>query len=211
MKFYDVTVPISTSVPIYQGDPDAGIESVKRIAAGSSANVSRLWFGAHTGTHVDAPNHFIDGTRRVESLDLEKLIGRCRVIRIPDDIDVIMPKHLDGIGQAERILFKTKNSAYWNEPESGFRSDFAHLSPEAAQLLVNAEIKLVGIDYLSIERFRSPDHAVHLALLEKEIVILEGLDLRRVEPGDYELICLPLKYTGGEGDGAPARTILREL
>ena len=104
------------------------------------------------------------------------------------------------------MLFKTRNSAYWNDSE--FHSDFAHLSPAAADALVASNVKLVGIDYLSIERFHSGDHAVHKAFLSKEIVILEGLDLRAVEPGDYELICLPLKYVGGEGDGAPARTVL---
>lgn len=208
---FDITVPISGEVPVYEGDPEAGIASVKRIADGSSANVSRLWFGAHTGTHVDAPNHFIDGSRRVDELDLEKLIGRCRVIRIPDNVDVIKTKHLGEVNGAERILFKTKNSAFWNEPEKGFRTDFTHLSPEAAHTLVAAGIKLIGIDYLSIERFHSPDHAVHFAFLEKEIVILEGLDLRNVEAGEYVLTCLPLKYVGGEGDGSPARAILRQI
>ena len=109
------------------------------------------------------------------------------------------------------MLFKTKNSAFWNEPEKGFRTDFAYLSLAGARRLVLAGIKLVGIDYLSIEEFGSKDHAVHITLLEKEVVILEGIDLREVPAGDYELVCLPLKYQGGSGDGAPARTILRQL
>jgi arylformamidase len=206
MKIYDVTVPIGAQTPIYAGDPPAKVESAKRLAAGASANVSQLAFGAHTGTHVDAPNHFIEGTRRVDQLDLIKLIGPCRVVGISDDIQTIEPEHFGGIDGVERIIFKTKNSAFWSETE--FHSDFAHLSPAAANALVERAVKLVGIDYLSIERFHSGDHAVHKALLSNQIVILEGLDLREVEPGDYELICLPLKYVGGEGDGAPARTVL---
>jgi arylformamidase len=206
MKIFDVTVAISEKMPIYAGDPPALVESAKQLSAGESSNVSRLAFGAHTGTHVDAPNHFIDGSRRVDQLDLNKLIGQCRVVRVPDEVQTIDPEHIGDIEGIERVLFKTKNSAYWNE--SGFHSDFAHLSPAAADALVAGGVKLVGIDYLSIERFHSGDHAVHKAFLSKEIVILEGLDLRAVEPGDYELICLSLKYVGGEGDGAPARAVL---
>ena len=206
MKIYDVTVPIGARTPIYEGDPPARVESAKRIAAGASANVSQLAFGAHTGTHVDAPNHFIEGTRRVDQLDFDKLMGPCRVVRISDDVQTIEPEHFGNIDGVERIIFKTKNSAFWNESE--FHSDFAHLGPAAAEALVSRGMKLVGIDYLSIERFHSGDHAVHKALLSNEIVILEGLDLREVGPGDYELICLPLKYVGGEGDGAPARAVL---
>lgn len=206
MRIYDVTVAIGAQTPIYAGDPPALVESAKRLAGGDSANVSKLAFGAHTGTHVDAPNHFIEGTRRVDQLDLNKLIGPCRVVRVNDDVQTIEPDDLGDIEGIERVLFKTKNSAFWNESE--FHSDFAHLSPAAADALVSNGVKLVGIDYLSIERFHSGDHAVHKAFLSKEIVILEGLDLRAIEPGDYELICLPLKYVGGEGDGAPARVVL---
>ena len=206
MKIYDVTVAIGPKTPIYAGDPPAAVESAKRLAGGDSANVSKLAFGAHTGTHVDAPNHFIEGTRRVDQLDLNKLIGPCRVIRVADDVQTIEPEHFDNIEGIERVIFKTMNSEFWNDTE--FHSDFAHLSPAAAEKLVENGVKLVGIDYLSIERFRSGDHAVHKAFLSKEIIILEGLDLREIEPGDYELICLPLKYEGGEGDGAPARTVL---
>ena len=206
MRIYDVTIAIGAQTPIYAGDPPALVESAKRLAGGDSSNVSKLAFGAHTGTHVDAPNHFIQGTRRVDQLDLNKLIGPCRVVRVADDVQTIEPDHLGDIEGIERVLFKTKNSAFWYESE--FHSDFAHLSPASADALVSNGVKLVGIDYLSIERFHSGDHAVHKAFLSKEIVILEGLDLREVQAGDYELICLPLKYVGGEGDGAPARVVL---
>ena len=211
MKIYDITVPVSENVPIYEGDPRVRIDSVRRIASGDNANVSHLCLGAHTGTHVDAPNHFIDGTRRVEDLDIEKLIGSCRVIEVADSLMAIEPEHLVNLGGAERVLFKTRNSAFWNKPENGFRTDFTFISPDTARALANSGVKLVGIDYLSVEQFGSSDFATHIILLEKEIVILEGLDLRAVPAGEYELICLPLKYTGGDGDGAPARTILRSL
>jgi len=211
MKIYDVTVPVSENVPIYEGDPRVKIDSVRRIAGGDNANVSHLCLGAHTGTHVDAPNHFIDGTRRVEDLDIEKLIGSCRVIEVADSVMAIEPEHLVDLDGAERVLFKTRNSAFWNKPENGFRTDFTFISPDTARALANSGVKLVGIDYLSVEQFGSSDFATHIILLEKEIVILEGLDLRAVPAGEYELICLPLKYTGGDGDGAPARTILRSL
>ncbi len=208
MKFYDVTIPISDEVPIYGGDPKATVDVFLSMADGGAANVSQLCFGAHTGTHVDAPNHFIDGTRRVDELELEKLIGPCRVVEISTDVLAIGPEHLVGLGDAERVLFKTRNSAFWNSPEDGFRTDFTYILPEAAEVLARANVKLVGIDYLSVEQFGSVDFATHITLLQKEIVILEGLDLRLVPADDYELICLPLKYSGGKGDGAPARTVL---
>lgn len=211
MKIYDITVPISESVPVYRGDPTVKVDASKTFAAGDGVNVSHLCLGLHTATHVDAPNHFIEGTRRVDELDLDKLIGKCRVVKLDDSVTAIGPEHFGDLAGMERVLFKTKNSAFWNEPEKGFRTDFAYVSLEGARALVAAGIKLVGVDYLSVEEFGSKDHAVHITLLEKEVVILEGIDLREVPPGDYELICLPLKYRGGSGDGAPARTILREL
>lgn len=211
MKIYDVTVAVSEHVPIYEGDPRVEIESVKSIGGGDNANVSNLCFGAHTGTHIDAPNHFIDGTRRVEDLDLDKLVGPCRVVELDSSVISIEPSHLAGLDGVERVLFKTRNSSFWSEPEKGFRTDFTYLAPESARILADGGVKLVGIDYLSIEKFGSSDFATHITLLEKEVVILEGVDLRKIAPGDYELICLPLKYVGGTGDGAPARTILREI
>lgn len=211
MKIYDVTVAISNTVPIYAGDPTASVTAVKSIADGDSANVSQLSFGAHTGTHIDAPNHFIDGTRRIHELDPHKLIGSCRVVQVPEDVIEIEPEHVGNISGAERVLFKSRNSAFWSEPERGFRRDYTYLTPATAQMLVDNGIVLVGIDYLSIEKSGSPGHPVHVTLLEKEVVILEGVDLRAVEPGDYEIICLPLKYIGGGGDGAPTRTLLRSL
>jgi arylformamidase len=212
MKIYDVTVPISNQTPVYEGDPAVKIETSNAISRGDAANVTGLCFGAHTATHVDAPNHFIEGTRKVHELDLEKLIGDVRVVEVDADIIAISAAdvknaYLQGV---ERVLFKTRNSQFWNDLQQKFRKDFTYLEPEAAQELVDLGIKLVGIDYLSVEKFSSQDFATHIVLLEKEVVIIEGLDLREVPAGDYELICLPLKIISDTGDGAPARTILRE-
>ncbi len=210
MKLYDVTVPISSNVPIYSGDPKVKIDTPSTIAADDPANVSHLCFGAHTGTHVDAPSHFIEGSRRVDQLDIEKLIGPCTIVEIDDTVDAIEPQHLPMNTNIERILFKTRNSAFWNQPEKGFREDFTYISPQAAAIMAERGLKLVGIDYLSVEKFASTDFGAHIALLSKEVIILEGLDLRGITAGEYELICMPLKWIGGTGDGAPARTILKQ-
>ena len=209
-KIYDITVAVSAATPIYRGDPGVEITSFKAIAAGSSANVSHIALGVHTATHVDAPNHFIDGARRVHELDPQKLVGPCRVIPVPDDVVGIEPEHVGDIDGVTRVIFKTRNSEFWSTPELGFRTDFTYLTPATAQLLVDKGVVLVGIDYLSIEKSGSPGHPVHITLLEKEVVILEGVDLREIPPGDYELICMPLKYIGATGDGSPARTMLIE-
>jgi arylformamidase len=210
MKIFDVTIALSETVPTFPGDPKVEIDLCNAIAKGDAANVSQLCFGAHTATHVDAPNHFIEGARRVDQLDLEKLVGNVRVIELSADEMAVEPKHVENLENVERVLFKTRNSQFWNEPEKGFRQDFTYILPEAAKILVEKGIKLVGIDYLSVEKFGSADFATHITLLEKEVVIIEGLDLREITAGDYEITCLPLKYVGSTGDGAPARTILRQ-
>jgi arylformamidase len=211
MKIYDVTVPVSHQTPIYQGDPTVKVDLCHSIAAGDAANVSQICMGVHTATHVDAPNHFIEGGTRVHEIEIEKLVGKCRVIELGEDVMAVEPSHVAGLAGVERILFKTRNSAFWNTPEEGFRTDFTYISPAAAKVLADSGMKLVGIDYLSVEKFGSEDFATHITLLEKSVVIVEGLDLREVPAGDYEITCLPLKYIGGGGDGSPARTILRTL
>ncbi len=210
MRIYDVTVPLSENVPVYEGDPAVKIESAHAIARGDAANVSRLCFGAHTATHVDAPNHFIEGGRRVDELDFGELLGTCRVVEIDESVTAIETAHCENLEGVERVLFKTRNSNFWNDPAQGFRKDFTYITPDAAKALVDLGIKLVGIDYLSVEKFGAETFETHITLLEKEVIIVEGLDLREVSGGDYELICLPLKMIGGTGDGAPARTILRQ-
>jgi arylformamidase len=210
MKIYDITVPISENVPVYEGDPKVKIDVAHSIARGDAANVTSLCFGAHTATHVDAPNHFIEGARKIHQLELEKLIGDCLVIELDETVLSIEPEHLKNLENAERVLFKTRNSNFWSDVSGGFRKDFTYISPEAARVLVENKIKLVGIDYLSVEKFGSTDFATHITLLKNEVAIIEGLDLREIPAGKYELICLPLKIISETGDGAPARTILRE-
>ena len=210
MPIYDITVPIRAGMPIYEGDPRLNVEPWSELAKGDSANVSFLHLGAHTGTHVDAPAHFIEGAAKIDSLPLESLIGPARVVRVPDSSTEITSDFLStcDLTGVDRIIFHTRNSAFWNE---GFRKDFTHLSPEAAELLVERGVKLVGNDYLSIEKFRSGHHRTHLTLLRNRVVIVEGLNLSDVPEGDYEVICLPLKIADGAGDGAPARVVLRTM
>ena len=146
-------------------------------------------------------------------LPLEHLVGPAQVVEAPASLRTIDEDFVASLNlwNAVRVLFKTRNSQFWNNPGDGFRSDYTYLTSGAARLLVQKNIKLVGIDYLSIEQFQSEKHETHLLLLGNGVTILEGLDLREIEPGPYELICLPLKIAGGDGDGAPARVILRTV
>lgn len=207
MPIYDLSVPISRELPTYPGDPSVEIRESLSFAKGDSANVSLLNFGAHTGTHVDAPAHFIEGAKKVELLDLEVLIGEAEVVEVPDDVRVIDEDFVKDC-RAERLLFKTRNSDLWSRD---FRTDFTYLDLPAAKRLVNNGVRLVGIDYLSIEKFGSKDHETHRALLSHDVIILEGLNLSAVPAGKYELICLPLRLRSALGDGAPARAVLRTL
>jgi arylformamidase len=213
MTIYDVSVPLSNEMPTYPGDPGIEISAWKSLDNGDSAGVSLLHMGAHTGTHVDAPAHFIAGASKLESLDLNVLIGRATVIEVPDDVQSIEEDFVLAQlpANAERILFKTRNSAFWNEPAGPFRSDFTYLSTAAARKLVESGTRLVGIDYLSIEKFKQKSHETHLTLLSNGVIIIEGLDLRLIQAGTYELICLPLRLRSGPGDGSPVRAVLRTL
>lgn len=212
MPIFDISVPISRSqTPTYPGDPGIEIEAFLSLSKGDPANVTMLHLGAHTGTHIDAPAHFIEGAGGVATLPLEVLVGEARVVEMSPNVVAITQEHLplNELDGAERVLFKTRNSAFWENPRARFREDFTYLSEDAARALAERGVKLVGIDYLSIEKFNSEDFATHLALLSRGVVILEGLDLRAVSAGTYELICLPLNIAEGSGDGAPARAILR--
>ena len=212
MKIFDVSVPISEQTPVYAGDPAVEITNALSIKNGDVCNVSRLKFGAHTATHVDAPNHFIDGSTKVDALPLDVLIGEARVVEIEKTADFVSAEHIEnaGLEGVTRVLFKTRNSDLWNDAAHEFHQDFVYISPEACEKLVEMGVKLVGIDYLSVEQYNPPDHRTHKTLLGNHIIAVEGLDLRQVSAGDYELICLPLKIAGGTGDGAPARTVLRQ-
>jgi arylformamidase len=213
MEIIDITVPISRATPIFPGDPRIEIQQWAAIERGDAANVTMLHFGAHTATHVDAPAHFIAGGSRVESMPLGSLIGHALVVEVPEGAKSITVQHLteSWIEGTERVLFKTTNSFFWADAGSGFRTDFVYIEPETAKALVDRGVKLVGIDYLSVERYHSGSYETHITLLANGVVIVEGLDLRNVTPGEYEFICLPLKIAEGTGDGAPARAVLRTL
>ena len=213
MPIYDVSVALSAGTPTYPGDPSIEISQFLSLAKGDPANVSLINFGAHSGTHVDAPAHFVAGGARVESLDLQTLIGPAQVVEVPAGLDNIdaefIQKNCDT--KATRLLFKTRNSSFWDNSATGFRTDYTSLDAGAARELVSLGVKLIGIDYLSIEKFGSSTFETHQTLLSQGVVIIEGLDLRQISPGAYELICLPLRIADGSGDGAPARVVLRTL
>lgn len=209
MKIYDITVAISDDLPVYPGDPPVEVRRLLSLEAGDVARVSHLSCGTHTGTHVDPPSHFVlDGTP-LDELPLEVLIGPARVVDVGDapviDREALSRADLEGV---TRVLFKTRNSRLWREARE-FASDFVYLETAAAEALVARGVRLVGIDYLSVERFNFEQPTTHLALLSREVIVVEGLDLSAVAPGDYELICLPLRIRGG--DGGPARVVLREM
>ena len=213
MPIYDLSVPLSSELPTYPGDPAIQISAWSSLDNGDAANVSALNFGAHTGTHVDAPAHFLQNAKKVEALALEVLLGEAEVVEVPEELrtidhDFVVNSFTEG---TTRVLFKTRNSAFWSGDYTEFRTDFTHLDLPAAQWLVERGVKLVGIDYLSIEQFGSKDHAVHRAFLSHEVIILEGLNLSDVPAGKYELICLPLRLRSTLGDGAPARAVLRTI
>lgn len=192
----------------WPGDPAVTIEPSRRIAKGDAANVSEIHLGSHTGTHVDPPFHFLEEGATVEAMSLEALFGPAEVVDLSHVEEQILVDDLESANlssDAQRVLLKTSNSQIWSGPPR-FPDSYVALSPQAAQWLVDRHIKLVGIDFLSIERRRTPGHPTHKALLGAGIVIVEGLDLRDVQPGTYTLACLPLKIL--EGDGAPARAIL---
>src|SRR5687768_2875170 len=129
MGIYDITVVISAGTPIYKGDPGVEINRFKSMSDGATANVTQLAFGAHTATHVDAPNHFIDGAKRAHELDPERLVGPCRVVAVAEDVVAIEPQHIGDIAGVKRVLFKTRNSDFWATPEKGFRTDYTYLVP----------------------------------------------------------------------------------
>src|SRR5215813_10942314 len=206
MKIHDVTVPISKDLVVYPGDPPVRIERKSTIGKnGAKANVSRYSFGSHTGTHIDPPAHFIENGITVDKLPLELLMGRARVVEISHPvIDEAALAEFDFTADV-RVLFKTRNSYLWSQ--KGMATEFVYITPGAARSLVENAIKLVGIDYLSVEKMGAEEPETHLTLLGAGVIIIEGLDLREVEPGDYDMICLPLKIK--DGDGAPARVVLK--
>lgn len=206
MAIHDISVPIHEGMPIYRDNPGFSRVLDSALAAGAGANISRLEMGAHTGTHIDGPSHFYDGGDGTEVLELAAMLGRCEVVELAErglrPIDAEALREAAIPEGAERVLLKTTNSELWER--DSFTHDFIRLDGSGAEFVLEREIRLIGIDYLSIG-----DADAHHALLAKPIVALEGLDLRGVNPGSYELLCLPLRLIGS--DGAPTRVVLRDI
>ena len=205
-RIIDISLPITPGGLVYPGNPAIEIEAQQSMAAGGSSNVSALRFGSHTGTHVDAPLHMIPDGASIETLSLDVLMGPAVVLDFGDDVMAVTAEHLRAhdLRGVERVLLRTRNSAFIHSSE--FVREYTYLAPDGAELLVSLGVRLVGIDYLSIEQFHSGHHRTHRTLLGHGVVIVEGLDLSATPVGRYQLYCLPLRIPGG--DGAPARAVL---
>ena len=205
-RLFDISVPVINGGVVYPGNPEIHIEAQQDMAKGGSSNVSLVSIGSHTGTHVDAPKHMIPDGAAVEALPLDALIGPAVVIAFDDDVVAVTEAYLRAqpVAGHERVLLKTRNSRFIRERD--FHRDYTYLAPDGAAYLVSLGVRLVGIDYLSIEQFHSGHHRTHKTLLSRGVVIVEGLDMSDVPPGTYELHCLPILLEGI--DGAPARAVL---
>ncbi len=206
----DVTATLDpATTPVYEGDAPMKFDFLKDMRKGDALTLSAYSLGAHSGTHIDAPMHFVLGGASIERVPLEPLIGPARVIDIPDVVQAIDAAELNRHEWrgAQRVIFRTRSSLRGWMASSNFHRDFAYIAPDAAQLMADAGVQLVGIDYISAEQFGAPAPMTHRILLGKGIPIVEGLSLGGVRAGDYDLVVLPIKVGGHEG--APARAILR--
>jgi arylformamidase len=206
LTMHDLSVPISPSMVTWPGDPPVRVEPRLRIALGDSVNVSELCLGSHTGTHVDPPYHFDDQGLRLDEIPLEVLIGRAWVCEVLSEGDIDVTALQSNVPEGTiRLLLKTANSKLWHRDVQEFWPGFVTLTAESAHWILDRGIRLLGVDYLSLDRPESEGFPVHRALLGAGIVVVEGLDLSSLRTGWYNLYCLPLKVTGG--DGAPARAV----
>lgn len=204
---YDISVPIHNSMHVWPTNPAVTLEHhTQRSASGTySVRLTSIRMGSHTGTHMDAPCHFIEHGKTLDQIDPSCFVGSAHVMAFPGvpsiGLDQVAGQDWNGV---QRVLFKTDNSNHWDDDR--FFEDFVYLEPEAATFIADRGVQLVGIDYLSIDSFRSTNHPAHFILLGREIVLLEGLNLQAVRPGAYQLVALPLKIQNA--DGAPARAFL---
>lgn len=212
MKIQDISLTISNDIVTWPGDPKVNIQLPIQMKKGDACNVSRWEIGAHTGTHTDAPFHFVDDGKGIDEVPLDTYIGPCIVLEVsPKTINIEKDdiRHFDFKGHT-RVLFKTKNSDHWKNNNMVFDNDFIAVGITGAEYLLEKKVRLVGVDYLSVESFHAEfEHPVHKKLLSNNVVVVEGLNLSEVKPGEYELICMPLKIK--HGDGTPVRAALREL
>jgi len=208
LRIFDVSLPVVSGGLVYPGNPAISITPQQAISRGAGANVSRVDFGSHTGTHVDAPKHFFDDGAGVDTIPLELLMGPARLLAFGDSVMSIGEAELAAhdLTGVTRVLLKTRNSKWLATGSTEFHSDYTYLAPDGAEYLVRLGVRLVGVDYLSVEQFHSGHHRTHRTLLEQGIVIVEGLLLNEPPAGDYHFRCLPLRLTGL--DGAPARAVV---
>ena len=210
LKIHDVTLTLRPDMTTWGNEPGPRLEPLRRIAKGDTANVSMLALADHTGTHVDPPIHFIEGGATAEALPVDVMIGPCVVLRYEGKANE-SAEWLESAGVpkgTERLLIRTRNSDLWDDPTQAFTREIVAVNASAARWCVERGIRLVGVDYLTIEP-QGPEKAgypTHMTLLGAGVVIIEALDLRAIAPGAYELVCAPLKIAGG--DGAPARVFL---
>ena len=208
MKTIDVSMPLRTGMAAFPGDPPFASAPFRSIARGDGYNVSRIALGTHAGTHVDPPVHFLPGGASIDEVDLARLNGPCRVVRIADRIPRVGPTEVARIPRGTtRVLFRTRNSTRW-QASGEFFSDYVAVSPSGAEALIARGVRLVGIDSLSVENDPSGSFPVHHELLGHGVLIVEGLLLAAAPPGPYEMRCLPLRLEGG--DGGPARVALTQ-
>ena len=207
-RIFDISLPLRSGGLVYPGNPAISITAQQAISQGAGANVSRIDMGSHTGTHVDAPRHFFDDGAGVDALALDVLMGPARLLAFEDSVMSIGEAELRAhdLTGVTRVLLKTRNSAWLASGSTEFHPDYTYLAPDGAEYLAALGMQLVGVDYLSVEQFHSGHHRTHRTLLQKGIVIIEGLLLHDVPSGTYELRCLPVLFPGL--DGAPARAVL---
>lgn len=207
MHTYDISLTISPELPTWPGDPAIKLERIHKIEEGANSNVSRMEMGVHTGTHVDAPYHFLQGGKTIEQLPMRVLTGRAYVLHLPEveTITAAVLQQAEIPPRTRRLLFRTRNSDYWKHGEKTFQTKFVGITADGAEFLVKRGVKLIGVDYLSVAPYKQ-SRPTHEILLKAGVVIVEGLDLSEISQGRYTLFCLPLKLAGS--DGAPARAIL---
>ncbi len=205
MKLYDISVPLSTHVPIFPGDPSVGFEQYYGLEDGDVCNLTIYNFGSHSATHMDAPLHFLQDGKSVTELPIERFMGEALVVdaRGRSSVTADFIKPLD-IKEGVNVLFLTDNGNALLDSE--FKKDFVYISPDAAQLLVDKKVNMVGIDYLSVEQYGADDFAAHKILLANEIILLEGICLDGIEPGEYTLFAFPISICGA--NGSPVRAVL---
>jgi len=213
MRIHDISVPISKSLPVWLGDPQPVVRQLQTIREGDSSNVSLIQMSVHTGTHIDAPRHFLESGKTIDNIPLDKLIGQTLVIKLPDSVDSISKDILESyhnismLKKTKKVLFRTRNSSLWHQYKNAFQKNFVGIDASGASFLAGLNLDLIGVDYLSVAPY-SDSTRPHRILLAKEIVLLEGIDLTDIPEGLFTLYCLPILIEGCEG--SPARAILVE-